>query len=156
MSNTKLRALNALLRCYSLPIHLEQLEAVQEKFVFDKNDRGVSVLNQVFYRVACKRVAEAGRPDDIVTYLTHARDVWLPRTLNPLKDEEQYVLEILDSLSTGLSLLCYLYSFERNQALDTKILTASAYLDSLNATYFEPLTQTLTAGQSSLEEQKQS
>ena len=145
--------LNTLLRSYSLPIHLEQLEAQQEKFIFDKNDRGVSVLNEVFYRVACKRVSRMEGSDEMVTYLTHARDTWIPRTLNPLQDEESYVLDLLDSLSSGLSLLCYLFSFERTQAPEAQILTSSAFLDSLNATYFEPLTQTLQAGQSSLQEQ---
>ena len=104
------------------------------------------MLNEVFYRVACKRVSRSQGSPEMLTYLTHARDTWIPRTLNPLKDEESYVLDLLDSLSSGLSLLCYLFSFERTQAPEAQILTSSAYLDSLNATFFEPLTQTLQAG----------
>jgi len=56
--------------------------------------------------------------EDLKTILTHTRDTWLPRTLNPMRDEETFILEIIDSLGSSLSLLCYAFSLEKKLSPD--------------------------------------
>lgn len=45
--------------------------------------------------------------------LAHVKDTWLPQTLNPMRDEESFILDIVDSLGSSLSLLCFVFSLEK-------------------------------------------
>jgi len=84
--------------------------------------------------------------------LEHARDVWLPQTLDPLKNEDKFILEIVESLQASLSLFVTLVSLERKDG-GIKVLTASEELEKCKTKYLEPIKQTVEAGLSSLEEE---
>lgn len=63
----------------------------------------------------------------------------------------------MESLATSLSLLLFLFFLEKNNSQGVaKVLYSQEYIDQLNSTYFEPMVQTLMAGQSTLDEQLES
>ena len=63
----------------------------------------------------------------------------------------------MESLATALSLLLFLFFLERNSSKAAqKVLYNQETVDTLNSKYFEPMVQTLLAGQSTLDEQLES
>ena len=74
----------------------------------DNNDRGVSVLTSVFFKALF--VDEAAH---LRTLLELAREFWFKNTLNCLKDDDKYILEIVGSISQSMSLLLYLLTLEK-------------------------------------------
>ena len=153
VQNTRLRALFQLLGCYKISVRLPLLESTLEAFQKQGNDRGVSVLTSVFYKGLFKEAAKAnGDMQDLKLLLRHASEVWFPKTLNCLRDEDKFILDLVDSLSTSLALLQFVFFMEKNKAADAQILYTNAFVTSLNTSYFEPLVHTLTAGLQSLDE----
>lgn len=68
-------------------------------------------------------------------------------------DEDKFILDIVDSLSTSLALLLFLFFYEKNNAPEAQIMYTTAFVNKLNSAYFEPLVHTLSAGTSTLDEQ---
>lgn len=85
--------------------------------------------------------------------MTHAKNVWLPKTLNCLRDDDKFILDLMDSLASSLSLLVFIFFYEKNNApASTHVMYTAEYANSLNTAYFEPLVHTLEAGISSLDD----
>lgn len=138
VQNTRLRVLNQLLQCYAVPIHLQLLENALTKFQSDKNDTGVCILTSVFYKEIFKQ--QANDSEALKALLVHMRDTWLPQTLDPMRNEDSYILEILDSLAAALNVLSFAFNLELQKAPEAQVLNSSNFLDSLSQKYFEPLT----------------
>ena len=66
----------------------------------NNNDIGVSVLTSMLYKIEFKN----DDPEVLPKLLAHARDVWLPKTLEFLGENSKHILEICDSLSSNLGL----------------------------------------------------
>lgn len=115
VQNTRLRALYQLLGCYKISVRLPLLESTLEAFQKQGNDRGVSVLTSVFYKGLFKEAAN-GDMEDLKQLLRHASEVWFPKTLNCLRDEDKFILDLVDSLSTSLALLQFVFFLEKNKA----------------------------------------
>lgn len=98
------------------------------------------MLSSVFYKSLFKQAAKAKDSDTLTSLLTNAKDVWLPKTLNCLKDDSTYILDIMESLATSLSLLIFLFFLEKNNSESaSKVLYNRVFVDKLNSTYFEPM-----------------
>ena len=70
-----------------MPIQLRILEKALEVFQSENNDRGVSVLTSVLYKALFKEAGSTPESEEMVSLLSHAKDVWFPKTLNCLQDE---------------------------------------------------------------------
>ena len=86
--------------------------------------------------------------------LNHAKDKWLPETLDCLKDESRFILEINEQLQTSLGLYIHMVTLERKSNLS--IISAESHINHVRKHYFEPLYHTIEAGLQSLEEQAKS
>ena len=95
VSNTKLRVFHNLLGIYSIPAQCKVLEEQLNTFQKENNDKGISVITSVFYKPLFRSATAEEQP----ALLKHARDIWLPQTLNPLYNEDKFVLDIVDSLA---------------------------------------------------------
>ena len=58
------------------------------------------MLTSFFYKAICKDTAASSETaqDDFKALLTHAKDVWFPKTLGSLQDQEKFIIELLGSL----------------------------------------------------------
>ena len=105
------------------------------------------MLTSFFYKSLFKEAAELHPgEDDLRVLLTHAKDVWFPKTLGSLQDQEKFILELLESLKASLDLLLYLFFFESRNAPDLQILYQPSFASTLNLTYFEPILHALSPG----------
>ena len=75
----------------------------------DNNDRGLSILTSVFFKAQFREESE-----HIRTLIELARDFWFKNTLDCLKDESKYILDIVATLSQSMALLLYLLNLEKN------------------------------------------
>ena len=138
---------------YPVEKQLGLLENALRTFKSESNDRGVSVLTSVFYKAVFKEAAETESQENFAKLLAHARDIWLPETLNCLKDDTKYILDIVESLSTSLSLLSFLFFLERKTDLGAEsVLYRQEFVDKANSEYFDSLSHTIEAGMQSLDE----
>ena len=130
------------------------MEKLLEEEMRGKNDRGVSVLTSVLYKSLFKRSLELHDEtfSEFRLLLTHAKDYWFKNTLDALRDEDTFILSIVDSLGQSLSLLMNLYLMEKHIKITPPILTSPEHIVTINEKYFEPLVQTLAAGLTTLEE----
>lgn len=60
----------------------------------------------------------------------------MPRTLDCLRNEDKYILDIIESLATSLGLLTFLFFMEKKGANGAEILYTSKFVEECNATYF--------------------
>ena len=72
-----------------------------------------------------------------------ARDFWFKNTLDPLKDDSKYILEIVETLSTSMSLLLYLLNLEKNSNIQPPMLRDVKSLREIRKSYLTPLVQTM-------------
>ena len=86
------------MNCYSISLQLSILEEKLDAFQLEGNDRGVSVLTSVFYKALFKEAVKAKNFDELAVLLRHSKDTWFPKTLNYLRDEEKFILDIIESL----------------------------------------------------------
>ena len=68
----------------------------------------MSILTSVFFKALFTDEAEHLR-----TLLELSREFWFKNTLNCLKDEDKYILEIIATLSQSMALLMYLLMLEK-------------------------------------------
>lgn len=87
------------------------LEATLQALKTTNNDRAISILTQTFYKSYFKA------DPDLSIWLAHARDYWLPQTLDCLKDDSKFILEISEQIHTSLGLYIFLVSLERKSNL---------------------------------------
>jgi len=143
-----MKVLHQLFSFYLPTARLALFDSLLEFLQGENNDLGIGVLTASFY----KTQFTTAQPSDLKAMLEHARDVWLPQTLDPLKNEDKFILEIVESLQASLSLFVTLVSLERKDG-GIKVLTASEELEKCKTKYLEPIKQTVEAGLSSLEEE---
>lgn len=92
-------------------------------------------------------------------YYENAKEVFT-LTLDPMKDDNSYILDLTERISASLNLYCYLVSKEKNYIklgiFKEPILTESKYKDeTIRKKYFESLAHTIQAGLSGIEEDSQ-
>lgn len=103
------------------------------------------MLTSFFYKALFKEAAETHpADDDLVVMLLHAQEIWFPKTLGSLKNQEKFILELLDSLKASMDLLLYLFFFELRNAPEQQIIHSASFVATLNPTYFEPLLHALS------------
>ena len=117
----------------------------------DGNDRGVSVMTSVFY----KPLFNQANADEAPALIRHARDTWLPQTLNCLYDEDSFILDMVESLTSSLALLVFVFQYEKKNVPGSKLFYSQYYIDTLQDLYFEPLMHIIESSQQLLDEQLQ-
>jgi hypothetical protein len=80
--------------------------------------------------------------------LKYAKDTVFETTLNCLKDENVFILEMTERLQAGLSLYVYMTMREKyllkNQKLDAPMITESSYVSqTIRKGYLEALAHTI-------------
>ena len=89
--------------------------------------------------------------------LTYARDNWFKETMDCLKDEDVYILDIVEMLHYSVSLWTHLAIVERRMDdPDLVILTAPDQLKHAKEKYIDPMVQTIAAGRQTLEDEVKS
>ena len=79
-----------------------------------------------------------------------ARDFWFKNTLNCLKDDSKYILEIVETLSTSMALLLFLLILEKNENIQPPMLREVSSLRQIRKEYLTPLVYTMQAGMEGL------
>jgi hypothetical protein len=113
----------------------------------NKNDRGISVLTSQFLK----------HVPDSKALLDFSKELF-ETTLNPLKDESVYILDLTERIQASLNLFYFLVIRERSLLskgeLAEPILTEKEYLDkTIRTGYFESLARTIQAGLMSVDEE---
>lgn len=83
---------------------------------------------------------------------THAIEKWLPSTLDCLKDDNDHILELCDSLQASLGLYVYLVSSHKNE--ENHPIFNQSFKDNARMKYLEPMVHTIEAGLSTLAEEE--
>jgi len=83
---------------------------------------------------------------------THAVEKWLPKTLDCLKDDNDHILDLCDSLQASLNLYVNLVSMHKNE--ENHPVFNQSFKDSARMKYLEPMVHTIEAGMSTLAEEE--
>ena len=75
---------------HTVPARLELLSKMLLILKEKNNDYGISVLTSILYKSEFKDP----QTKDILPLLTHAKDFWLPKTLDVLGENAPFILEI--------------------------------------------------------------
>ena len=145
MQNSKLRTILGCFRLYSLGCKTSLLKDTMIRLQKDNNDRGVSVLTSVFFKRLFVEESE-----HIRTLLELARDFWFMNTLDSLRDDKKYILDILASTQQSMALLIYLLMLEKKQNIQPPLLRSAKSLRNISKTYLSPLVQIIQAGMDSV------
>ena len=102
ITNSKLKTMRqAVTTLYSANAQVSILEPLLKEEQRGKNDRGISVLTSVLYK-SLFRKAFADQDEsksELRVLLEHAKNFWFVETLDCLRDEDKFILQIVDSLS---------------------------------------------------------
>ncbi|CDW80555.1 UNKNOWN [Stylonychia lemnae] len=117
----------------------------------EKNDRGTSVLMSQFYKNFTDSSVEIFK-----SYAESVKEVF-ELTLDCLKDETIYILDLTERIQASLNLFWYMITRERyylkQGQITEAILSDSKYLDDvMRKKYFENLAKTIQAGLSGLDD----
>ena len=148
IQNTKLRTIQQLFRCYGSGARINLLKDCLAKLQKDNNDRGVSVLTSVFFKILFR-----DEPEQMRVLLEVTREFWLKNTLNCLRDEDKYILDIVATLQQSMALLQYLLILEKRENIQPPMLREIKSLRQIRKEYLEPLVHTIDAGMKSIDEE---
>ena len=83
---------------------------------------------------------------DLRASIEMARDFWFDYTLNPLKDREAYIMDIVETVTEGVALLIYLLDLEKKKNLQPPVLREVKTLDRIRNDYLKLLVRTVGVG----------
>ena len=117
---------------------LQLLDATLAALKQAGNDRAIAILTQTFYKAQFKNDGDLAM---LATWLAHARDHWLPQTLDCLKDDSKFILDISEQLQSALGLYVGLIALERKCGLT--VLSDPQHIAHARQKYFEALHHTI-------------
>jgi hypothetical protein len=147
--NAQMKTIYHILQLHTVPARLELLSKMLLKLKEKNNDYAISILTSILYKSEFKDPST----EDMPKLLSHAKDFWLPKTLDVLGENAPFILEIQDSLQSSLGLYITCIVLERKMEAADHLISSPQTRADFSTRFFDPLVNTIEAGFTSLKEQ---